>query len=81
MIESVAYTQPIRENKARIVPRKKPPSIETTSASTETSERIIRQIRVKIFIAIPYWVCVHNTGTKNNCNPLLRIKKHKGGGG
>jgi len=53
MIESVAYTQPIRENKARIVPRKKPPSIETTSASTETSERIIKQIRVKIFMAIP----------------------------
>tara|TARA_R110002072_G_scaffold324_6_gene2236 strand:+ start:433 stop:567 length:135 start_codon:yes stop_codon:yes gene_type:complete len=42
------------ENKARIVPRKKPPNIETTSASTETSERISRQIRVKIFIAIPY---------------------------
>jgi hypothetical protein len=53
MIESVAYTQPIRETKARIVPRKKPPSIDVTSASTETSERIIRQIRVKIFIAIP----------------------------
>jgi hypothetical protein len=42
------------ENKARIVPRKKPPSIDVTSATTETSERISRQIRVKIFIAIPY---------------------------
>ena len=53
MIESAANTHPIRENKARIVPRKKPPSIDVTSATTETSERISRQIRVKIFIAIP----------------------------
>ena len=74
-------TQPMSENKARIVPRKKPPSIDITSATTETSESSSRQIRVKIFIAIPYLVCIHYKAMNNNCNPLLRIKKHKGWGG
>ena len=81
MIWSAAMTQPMSENKARIVPRKKPPSIDITSATTETSERISRQIRVKIFIAIPYLVCIHYNTMSDKVNPLLRIKKHKGGGG
>jgi hypothetical protein len=69
------------ENKARIMPTMKPPKADIIRATTETSERISRQIRVKIFIAIPYLVCIHYNRIKKECKPLLRIKKHKGWGG
>jgi hypothetical protein len=81
MIESAAYTQPIREIKARTMPRKKPPKADIVRATTETSASNSRQIRVKIFIAIPYLVCIHYNRIKKECNPLLRIKKHKEQGG
>ena len=74
-------TQPMSENKAIIVPRKKPPKADIIRATTETSESSSRQIRVKIFIAIPYLVCIHYNRIKKECNPLLRLKKHKEWGG